>query len=473
VNESHVVKYGYDETVTVTPIDANHCPGAAMYLFEGHFGRILYTGDFRYSGPMLNNMSLHSLRSTNIDVLFLDNTFCDARCIFPSRENAIQEMLRVIRRYPDAQIKIGMKNLGKEEMLVALARGLDEWIGVSQERYHVLELLCMANVFKVSSSCRIQVVMQSEINAKRMKDWNFVQQTIAIIPTGIYIALASCPFPQRQDVHIIPYSNHSSYEELQQFVSLIEPRKIHPILGPDLKDRLAQSLPNRADMSCFQVTVDDVDPVQTEPQGSSSVLSSEQQASVSSSYSTNSDNSTTETTRPKFRKTNKRKVFSFTKKTQMGVVFSSSESPLKRPKDVMEQSVITAADSAGATSEENNNDFDADADTPMEVICLDPADNVCNSTTDRNQEEDQRYNHSDKVCSLQHDSDCPTSVDKNLMNSYSGVKNMPCSSSQDKGAPNLDSLDTAWMMQVLQPLIAKEADKIIRERQSFGRPFRK
>ena len=43
----HVDRRGSHVTITVTTIDANHCPGSAMFLFEGYFGRILYTGDFR------------------------------------------------------------------------------------------------------------------------------------------------------------------------------------------------------------------------------------------------------------------------------------------------------------------------------------------------------------------------------------------------------------------------------------------
>ena len=42
-----VHRQGSDVTITVTTLDANHCPGSAMFLFEGYFGRILYTGDFR------------------------------------------------------------------------------------------------------------------------------------------------------------------------------------------------------------------------------------------------------------------------------------------------------------------------------------------------------------------------------------------------------------------------------------------
>ena len=49
VGESSLVWLDYTKTVSmsVTVIDANHCPGAVMYLFQGYFGSILCTGDFR------------------------------------------------------------------------------------------------------------------------------------------------------------------------------------------------------------------------------------------------------------------------------------------------------------------------------------------------------------------------------------------------------------------------------------------
>jgi len=311
----------------------------------------------------------------------------------------------------------------------------------------------------VSSSCRIQVVMMSEITGRNMTEWNLEQQTVAIVPTAIGLALTSFAFLQRDDVHVIPYSDHSSYEELQQFVSMVKPRKVIPILGADLKDRLARSLPNRADMSCFRVNVDVDEPRHAEV--NDVLVTSELQPTACSSQSTNMDESTVQATQSKTRKTNTRKgCFSFKKKPNMGVVYTSTESPVKIPKIVTVQCVAASADSTDMAVELSNADCDADSAIPTEVMCLDTVSNVCDTTTGRNQEEDQRYIQSDEELNFQHDSAHADSTSDDTVSG--GINN------RSNNTVNLDTLDNASMLRMLHPLISEEADRVIFEQQYFG-----
>ena len=40
-------------SIEFTLFDAKHIPGAAMILFKGYMGTILFTGDFRYEYAMV------------------------------------------------------------------------------------------------------------------------------------------------------------------------------------------------------------------------------------------------------------------------------------------------------------------------------------------------------------------------------------------------------------------------------------
>jgi len=222
-----------------------------MFLFEGKFGRILYTGDFRYSGPMLNDEVFLTQCTSNIDLLYVDNTYLDPKIIFPSHEEALVQILDIIRASEGARVMIGMRNLGKEKLLIALARHLHEYIGVSEDRYKVLEIIQTSDVFKVSPSCRIQVVDQSQITKKNMEAWNFESKTIAIIPTALSLALGPEMFCQHSDLYVVPYSDHCCFQELIEFVQMVEPNKVMPILSHNVKDRLSVVLTNRSDMSYF------------------------------------------------------------------------------------------------------------------------------------------------------------------------------------------------------------------------------
>lgn len=210
------------EKVSVTLIDANHCPGSVMFLFQGYFGTVLYTGDFRYDPSML---AVPPLRNLKIDVLYLDNTNCDAEQRLPSRQEATNQIKELIEQHPNYEIVIGLYSIGKESLLVDLARTFQSWIVVSPQRLKLLNLLDLEEVFSASyEDGRIHVVEQSEVNYPNMVKWNKIHPTIAILPTSRKVKV------WHKDIHVVPYSDHSSYDELIEFVSRLRPSSIIPVV---------------------------------------------------------------------------------------------------------------------------------------------------------------------------------------------------------------------------------------------------
>lgn len=69
-----------------------------MFLFRGEFGCLLNTGDFRWEknserAKLGSEMLLNALQDDVVDVLYLDNTYCNPSYEFPSREVAAQQVL--------------------------------------------------------------------------------------------------------------------------------------------------------------------------------------------------------------------------------------------------------------------------------------------------------------------------------------------------------------------------------------------
>lgn len=226
------------ETMTVTVIDANHCPGAVMFLFEGYFGSILYTGDFRYTPSMLREPCLRT--NTTIDVLYLDNTNCDPNRTLPTRKTATQQIKEIIRSHPNHNIVMGMYGLGKESLLVELALEFKTWVEVSFERMETITALELPDVFTMDGGAgRIRAVDQSQICSSTMQQWNKEQPTLAILPTSRPLVSF------HPNVHVVPYSDHSSYQELEDFVSALKPTSIVPILGHCVPGSLSALLPRK------------------------------------------------------------------------------------------------------------------------------------------------------------------------------------------------------------------------------------
>ncbi|XP_076975954.1 5' exonuclease Apollo [Tamandua tetradactyla] len=226
VGESHVLPLDElgRQTMTVTLIDANHCPGSVMFLFEGYFGTILYTGDFRYTPAMLKEPALRP--GKQIHTLYLDNTNCNPALVLPSQQEATRQIVNLIRKHPQHNIKIGLYSLGKESLLEQLALEFRTWVVLSPRRLELVQLLGLSDVFTVDEKAgRIHAVDRVEICRSAMLHWNQTHPTIAILPTSREIRRS------HPDIHIIPYSDHSSYSELRAFVAALKPCQVMPIVS--------------------------------------------------------------------------------------------------------------------------------------------------------------------------------------------------------------------------------------------------
>ena len=241
-----------EEMMTVTLIDANHCPGSVMFVFEGYFGKILYTGDFRFCERFLTHSAT---KGKKFDILYLDNTYCDPKCAFPSRSSVTMTVMEIIRNHPQHKVIIGLHSLGKEALLRAIAVTCKMWIGVDATRMETLKLLQMPDVFTCDvDRTKIQVVKTREITKRNIQMWNSVEPTIAILPTCLYVG-GQNPYENVPNVFVVPYSDHCSFEELRRFVESIKPKKIIPIVH---KHRLSpgNTINNRVNMNIFHQLMD-------------------------------------------------------------------------------------------------------------------------------------------------------------------------------------------------------------------------
>ncbi len=134
---------------SVTPIPANHCPGAVCYLFEGYFGRFLCTGDFKYKQGLFDCYDVR-----NVDRLYLDDTYGKEKYMrhqFLTDTQCVNNIVQIIN-YPvnkNCKVWIGVTSniLGKENIFIELAKRLNTKIVVSLKRFKILKLLFAIGIY--------------------------------------------------------------------------------------------------------------------------------------------------------------------------------------------------------------------------------------------------------------------------------------------------------------------------------------
>eukprot|EP00920_Eleutheroschizon_duboscqi_P040986 GHVT01098024.1.p1 GENE.GHVT01098024.1~~GHVT01098024.1.p1 ORF type:complete len:317 (+),score=16.64 GHVT01098024.1:256-1206(+) len=156
--------------VTVTLLDAHHCPGAVMLLFKLPNGKLLlHTGDFRYHPTMKD---YHSLQGIRLDSIFLDTTYCHPRHSFVAQQKAIDDVVNVVRQAlkdeKDQTVSlnpgeittdgpsdessclflVSSYTIGKEKVAMAIARTFSMKIFVSPRKLKIINCLLLPKADK-------------------------------------------------------------------------------------------------------------------------------------------------------------------------------------------------------------------------------------------------------------------------------------------------------------------------------------
>jgi len=271
VNEPHLI----NDEVEVTLLDANHCPGAVLFLFKVEGLYYLHTGDFRYQPAMKLYPALQDIA---IEALYLDNTFCEPHHQFPPQHEMVTAVVDTVRQLLSNKrilFLVGSYVIGKERIVVSLAQQLHERIFVSNEKLKVLQQLDDIDhqLFTTNlEESRIHFVSMRDVTFKRMKELAKLfapkyDQIVGFSPTGWSRralssqikpittngsnnnSLASSPSPspssssscwkltKRQwdnvTLYEVPYSEHSSFTELQQCVRWLQPKRLIPTVNMD------------------------------------------------------------------------------------------------------------------------------------------------------------------------------------------------------------------------------------------------
>eukprot|EP00731_Ephydatia_muelleri_P020470 Em0013g197a len=234
--------------VEITLLDANHCPGSAMFLFRLRSGlNYLHTGDFRATRAMQGFPELCDCR---INQLFLDTTYCSPEHDFPEQADAISFVVRktqeALRRNPSTLIISGTYTIGKEKVFLAISETVGSKVYVGKEKMGLMYCLEWEQLVRALTldphGARVHVLSIGELTLDNLS--SYLEQyrhkytaVLAFKPTGwTYRSKCSLAAIQAQTrgavtIYGVPYSEHSSYSELREFVQFISPQKVVPTVG--------------------------------------------------------------------------------------------------------------------------------------------------------------------------------------------------------------------------------------------------
>lgn len=195
------------------------------------------------------------------DAVFLDTTYCNPKFTFPPQKESLEYVVNSIKRVKEESRASGERVLcliatyvvGKERILLEVARRCGCKIHVDSRKMEILTLLGIGGedgVFTEDAAAtdvhvtgwnilgetwpyfRPNFVKMKEIMVER--GYN---KAVGFVPTGWMYETKKEGFAVRTkdslEIHLVPYSEHSSYNELRDYVKFLHPKRVIPTVGLD------------------------------------------------------------------------------------------------------------------------------------------------------------------------------------------------------------------------------------------------
>lgn len=247
--------------VSVWLYDANHCPGAVVFLFyvwkTGRY--VLHTGDCRFDPKIFERHEkiVEVVRKGMLDYLHLDTTYCDPQYVFPYQPSVLEQVVEAAkeenrRTRGRCLYFFGTYSIGKEKVFLAVAEALNLRIYAGKRKRGILEQCAFGKrltdrLVNNAGQARVQVVSMMALSADGLRTYaeknnlntSFIGRGLAIVfrPTG-WTFRDNAAAPRRVNrstdqamLYEVPYSEHSSYDELVAFVRWSRPSRVIPTVN--------------------------------------------------------------------------------------------------------------------------------------------------------------------------------------------------------------------------------------------------
>jgi len=258
----------------VTLIPSGHCIGSIMYyrlmpkfllnfnslfilyrfLFEGLFGTVLYTGDFRIAQGDSKKLKAFKLNPhhpdygfKSIDHIYLDCTFCyrNAKDL-PMRDECMELIFTHVKDWiikgPEFKIFLSLAaRFGSEFIFVELNKRLGIRVHVSKLKYDIYKQFPEIAAAVTLNGKDTPIHACSDSNKCSLKIPCMADRGLQVRPIRpttqwhLYknISEKNAAVKDQGFIRVL-FSMHSSLEEIQDLIHCLKPGKITPISKPDV-----------------------------------------------------------------------------------------------------------------------------------------------------------------------------------------------------------------------------------------------